>query len=379
MEVPFNKPYITGNEIKYMEECINTGKICGDGKYTKMVSELLEKTMNSKKILLTTSGTHALEMALIQLNLEEGDEVIVPSYTFVSTANAVLLRKAKLVFADIDEKTLNIDINDVKSKITKRTRAIMPVHYAGISCDMDELMKVARENNIFVIEDAAQAVYSKYKGKYLGTVGDFGCFSFHETKNYVCGEGGAISVNLDGEDSIERAEIIREKGTNRSKFYRGQVDKYTWVDIGSSYLPSDILSAFLYAQLEKRDEIYAKRKAIYENYYENLIDLQNRGILKLPVIPEFSTSNYHMFYVLCESEKQRDYLMAELKKMGITAVFHYLPLHTSPVGNRLGYDIGQLPVTEKVGATLLRLPMYASLSNDKQEYVVDSIKRILSV
>lgn len=377
MQVPFNVPYTTGNELKYIEDCINTGKICGDGKYTKLVNKYLEETLFANKILLTTSCTHALEMAAIQMGLKEGDEVICPAYTFVSTANPILLRGAKVVFAEIDEKTLNIDLDDVERKITDKTKAIFPVHYAGVSCDMDRLMDIAKKNNIMVCEDAAQALYSTYKNRYLGTIGDYGCFSFHETKNYVCGEGGAISINSADALAVEKAEIIREKGTDRSKFYRGQVDKYTWVDIGSSYLPSDMLAAFLYAQLEAKNEIFERRERVYNRYYEGLKDLQDKGIIKLPIIPDFCKSNYHMFYILCESEKQRDYLMANLKQAGITAVFHYLPLHTAPVGEKMGYKKGQLPITEKIGATLLRLPMYADLTDEQVDYVISNIKNLL--
>jgi len=377
MQVQFNKPYITGKEIVYINECINTGIIRGDGEFTKKVTELLQETMKSNKILLTTSCTHALELAVLETNIGPGDEVILPSYTFVSTANPIVLRGAKIVFADIELETLNIDLDDVERKITPKTKAIIPVHYAGVSCDMDRLLRIAKEKNIIVIEDAAQAVYSKYKDKYLGTIGDFGCFSFHETKNYVCGEGGAISINLEDQNMVENAEIIREKGTNRSKFFRGQVDKYTWVNYGSSYLPSDLLAAFLLAQLEERDTIYTKRKEIYEYYYKNLIDLEKQGKLRMPRIPEFCTSNYHMFYVLCNSENERDYLMSELKKKGISSVFHYLPLHSSPFGNKLGCKTGDLPVTERVGATLLRLPMFADLSKEQLDYVIESIKSII--
>lgn len=373
----FNKYYIGKNQYKYINDCFKRNKISGDGFYSKEVSKFIEQKFGTNKALLTTSGSIALDMSSILLDLKEGDEIIMPSYTFVSTANSVVLKGAKPVFAEIDEYTLNIDIDDVKRKITKKTKAIFPVHYAGISCDMDELMKVARENNLYVVEDAAQGVNAKYKDRYLGTIGDMGCYSFHETKNYSCGEGGALLINK-SEDFSKRAEIIREKGTNRSQFFRGEVDKYTWVDVGSSYLMSDILAAILYAQFEELESINSKRKRVYNLYYKGLELLQDKGVLKLPFIPEYSTPNYHMFYILLNSEERRDYLMNELRKRDIYSVFHYIPLHNSSMGKKLGYNKGDLSITENLSGRLLRLPMHNDLSNNDVEYIIKSIYDILS-
>ncbi len=374
--IPFNKLFLTGDENKYIEDCLKN-KISGDGYYTKQVHKFIEEKFKVKKALMTTSGSTALDMAAILLNLKEGDEVILPSYTFVSTANAIVLRGAKPVFADICEDTLNIDPKEIEKKITKKTKAIFPVHYAGVACDMDSIMHVAKKYNLKVVEDAAQAVNAKYKDKYLGTIGHIGCYSFHETKNYSSGEGGAILINGDGELS-ERAEIIREKGTNRSQFIRGEVDKYTWVDMGSSYLPSDILAAFLWGQFNKLDEIQEKRKNIYDTYLEGLKDLQNKGKIKLPIIPKHCTSNYHMFYILLNSEEERNYLINKLKEKEIVAVFHYIPLHTSQMGMKLGYKIGELPKTESLSTRILRLPMYPELKKQEVEYVVEQIVRVLT-
>ncbi len=374
-KIPFNKPSFTGSELKYINDSVSNQHISGDGLYTQKCSVLMEQKFNAKKILLTTSCTHALELASILIDLKEGDEVIVPSYTFVSTVNAFMLRGAKPVFVDIRLDTKNIDENLIEEKITPRTKAIFPVHYAGISCDMDKINDIAKRNNLYVIEDAAQGVNAKYKNNYLGTIGTFGCYSFHETKNFMCGEGGAIVIN--DEQFIERAEIIREKGTNRSKFFRGEVDKYTWVDIGSSYLPSDILAAFLYAQLESMDTITNTRKIIYNKYIEGFKDLEKEGRLLLPVIPENCLSNYHMFYILTEDETQRDHLISYLKKQEIVSVFHYVPLHSSPIGLNLGYRGGGLPITEDVSKRLLRLPFYNDLTNDKQDYIINNVTAFL--
>ena len=376
MKIPFNKPYTTGKELNYIQDSINRSKISGDGYYTKKVNDFIEKAFHTPKALLTTSGSTALDMAALLLNVKEGDEVILPSYTFVSTANSFLMAGTKLVFTEIKEDTLNIDTEDVKRKITSHTKAIVPVHYAGVACDMDAIMEIANKNDIKIIEDAAQGVNAKYKGKYLGTIGDIGCYSFHETKNYSCGEGGAILINKDKE-LIERAEIIREKGTNRSKFFRGEIDKYTWVDIGSSYLPSDMLAAFLYAQFEQLDGINNKRKFIFNYYSEHFKKLEDQGILRLPIIPEGRECNAHMFYILLNSEKERNDLMGKLKENGIHAVFHYIPLHTSPMGIKIGYRVGDLPITENLSGRLLRLPMYADLGEKELEYIVGEIYRIL--
>ena len=376
MKIPFNKPYTTGKEFNYIQDSINRGQISGDGYYAKKVNEFIEKTFHTPKVLLTTSGSTALDMSALLLNIQEGDEVILPSYTFVSTANPFLMGGAKIVFAEIKEDTLNIDPDDIKRKVTSHTKAIVPVHYAGVACDMDTIAEIANKDDIKIIEDAAQGVNAKYKGKYLGTIGDIGCYSFHETKNYSCGEGGAILINKD-KKLIERAEIIREKGTNRSKFFRGEIDKYTWVDIGSSYLPSDMLAAFLYAQFEQLDEINNKRKSIFNYYYEHLKKLEDRVILRLPIIPEGREYNAHMFYILLNSEKERNSLMDKLKENGIYAVFHYIPLHSSPMGIKMGYRIGDFPITENLSGRLLRLPMYADLGEKDLEYIVGKIYRIL--
>jgi dTDP-4-amino-4,6-dideoxygalactose transaminase len=376
MSIPFNKHYTTGKELNYIQDSINRSKISGDGYYTKRVNEFIEKTFHTPKALLTTSGSTALDMAALLLDIKGGDEVILPSYTFVSTVNPFLIAGAKIIFAEIKEDTLNIDPEDIKRKITSKTKAIVPVHYAGVACDMDAIMEIANKNDIKIIEDAAQGVNAKYKGKYLGTIGDMGCYSFHETKNYSCGEGGAILINKD-KQLIERAEIVREKGTNRSKFFRGEIDKYTWVDVGSSYLPSDMLAAFLYAQFEQLDEINNKRKFIFNYYYEHLKELEDQGILRLPIIPEGRECNAHMFYILLNSERERNDLMGKLKENGIHAVFHYIPLHTAPMGIKIGYKVGNLPITENLSGRLLRLPMYADLGKEELEYIVGEVCRIL--
>ena len=377
MKIPFNRPYLTGREIKYIKDSLNRRKLSGDGYYTKKVNEFIEKTFHTTKALLTTSGSTALDMAALLLNLQPEDEIILPSYTFVSTANSFLLTGAKLVFTEIKEDTLNINPKDVRKKITSKTKAIVPVHYAGVACDMDAIMEIANKNDIKIIEDAAQGVNAKYKGKYLGTIGDIGCYSFHETKNYSCGEGGAILINGD-KDLMERAEIIREKGTNRSKFFRGEIDKYTWVDIGSSYLPSDMLAAFLYAQFGQLDEINNKRRFIFNYYSEHLKELEDRKILRLPIIPEGRECNAHMFYILLDSEKERNKLMDKLKEKNILSVFHYLPLHTSPMGKKLGYKKGDLPITENISGRLLRLPMYADLKVAELDYIIKELYNIIN-
>lgn len=373
MDIPFSSTYITENEEKYIKECLYNGRFSGDGVFTKKVTKFMEKKFQCKKILLTTSCSTALDMAAILLDLKEGDEVIMPSFTFVSTANAIVLRGARPVFADIKQDTLNIDPSDIERKITQKTKAIFPVHYSGVSCDMDAIINLASKYNLKVVEDAAQGVNAKYKDKYLGTIGDIGCYSFHETKNYTCGEGGAILLNNDDEKLLSRAEIIREKGTNRSQFFRGEVDKYSWVDVGSSYLLSDILAALLLAQLEKLEEINRKRKKIYDFYYENLKELEKIGLLRLPIIPEECTSNYHIFYILLDSEKRRNYLMDTLKENGILSVFHYVPLHTSQMGKNLGYQYDDLPKTTDISKRLLRLPIYPGLDKRSLEYITTNI------
>jgi len=372
--ISFNKPYYTGKEIEYIEDTLKRNKICGDGYYTKKVSEFMEKTFNTKKALMTTSCSMALDMSCILADIKEGDEVILPSYTFVSTANSIVLRGGKCIFADIDPNTLVIDLEDVEKKITERTKAIIVVHYAGVSCDMVKLMEIANKNNILVIEDAAQAVNAKYKGKYLGTIGHMGCYSFHETKNYVAGEGGALLINIDDKTLIESAEIVREKGTNRSNFYRGQVDKYTWVKMGSSYLPSEMISAFLMAQFEELDTINNLRKEVFNKYYDGTRELEEMGKVRRPIIPDYNDINYHMFYLILNSEKERNNLLEYFKQNDIIGTFHYLPLHTSPMGLEMGYKEGDLPITESISSRLIRLPMYAGLTNEEVDKVLFHLK-----
>ena len=374
--IPFNKQNLFGKELDYIKDAFENGKVSGDGKYTKLCNKFMEDRFNSNKILLTTSGTHALEMAAILSEIKEGDEVIIPSYTFVSTANAFALRGAKIVYCDIREDNLNIDENKIEKLITEKTKAIVPVHYAGVACEMDKIMEIAKKYNLIVIEDAAQGVDAKYKDKYLGTIGDFGCYSFHETKNFSAGEGGAISIN--NPKYLERAEIIREKGTNRNQFFRGQVDKYTWVDIGSSYLPSDINAAVLYNQFENIEKINNKRKEIYDTYYNELKELEQEKKLRLPIINEFSTTNHHMFYILLNSEDERNNLMDFLKENDILSVFHYIPLHESKYSKK---EFGEykLPNTENLSRRLLRLPMFYSLEIEKVKYISKKIKEYFEV
>jgi dTDP-4-amino-4,6-dideoxygalactose transaminase len=381
MKIPFNRPYFTGNELKYIEDLFNSvqegessSHLSGDGKYTHKVQELIEMKFGATKALLTTSGTSALELASYALDLKQGDEVIVPSYTFSSTVNAILLAGARPVFSDIQKETLNIDPEDIRRKLTPRTKAIYPVHYAGVSCDMKQIMEIAEENDLNVVEDAAQGVNAKYKGKYLGTIGDFGCYSFHETKNYICGEGGALLINTDDQAIAERVEIIREKGTDRSKFFQGIVDKYTWQNKGSSYLPSDILAAFLYAQLEKMEEIQEMRMEIWNAYYNALKPFENEGQVSLPVIPYYAEHNAHMFYILLKDNETRNTFMNELRKKEVNSVFHYIPLHSAPFGIKLGNKEGDLPVTENISGRLLRLPLYAGINAEELEYLLSCLE-----
>lgn len=374
-KIPFNKPSIIGNELSYITEALHRGHISGDGAFTKKCHSFMQDKFKAKKVLLTTSCTSALEMAAILCNIKKNDEVILPSYTFVSTANAFYLRGARLIFVDIRPDTLNMDETKIAQIISKRSKAIVPVHYAGIGCDMDAIMDVANSNNLYVIEDAAQGLSTKYKDKYLGTIGHFGAYSFHETKNCICGEGGALVIN--DTRFVERAEIIRDKGTNRSKFFRGEVDKYTWVDIGSSYVLSDLLAAYLYAQLENLDKICNIRKVIFEYYYERLKSLEKKGVIKLPHIPSDCVPNYHMFYVIFSSGSERDRVMIKLKEAGIYAIFHYLPLHSSLMGKEFGYKTGDLPVTEDISMRLLRLPFYNTMARKEQDYVIDNLLKIL--
>ena len=373
--IPFTKTSITKLEKEYIEQALESNKICGDGSFTKKCTKWFEENNNIRNLLLTTSCTHSLELASLLADLKPGDEVLLPSYTFVSTADAVLLRGAKPVFVDIDKRTFNMDANLIEEKITSKTKAIYPVHYAGVSCDMDRILEIAKKYNLIVVEDAAQGVLAYYKDKPLGTIGDYGCFSFHETKNYVMGEGGAIIVKDD--EKFKKAEIIREKGTNRSQFIRGDVDKYTWHEVGSSYLPSDILAALLYGQLERADEIMEKRMRVWNYYNANLEELEKQGKLVRPYIPSYSKHNAHMFYIVLPTEKTRNNLMTKLKEKGISATFHYIPLHTSPMGQRVGCKKGELPVTEEYAGRLLRLPLYADMKQEEMEFVCKSIKEIL--
>jgi dTDP-4-amino-4,6-dideoxygalactose transaminase len=370
MNIPFNKPYFTGAEAKYVCQSVESGKISGDGVFTKKCHNFFEKTYGFKKVLLTTSCTDALEMAAILCNIKAGDEIIAPSYTFVSTVNAFVLRGANIVFVDSEQQTPNMDVTQIEALITPRTKAIVPVHYAGLACDMDALLSIAKKYNLYVIEDAAQAIDSFYKGSRLGSFGHLSTFSFHETKNIISGEGGMLAVN--DESLIHRAEIIREKGTNRSAFFRGEVDKYGWVDIGSSFLPSDIIAAFLFAQIEQLEAIQLRRKHIWEQYYNGLKMLEVKGFFQLPVIPEYATNNAHMFCLICESTVQRDCLILHLKEQGIMAVFHYQSLHSSNY-YRDKHDGRALPNSDRYSSCLLRLPLYFELSEIDVEKVVDVI------
>lgn len=373
--IPFTKTSITDVEKNFIMEALTENKICGDGGFTKKCNEWFKENCKIDNFLLTTSGTHSLELAALLAELKEGDEVLVPSYTFVSTADAILLRGATPIFVDIDKRTFNMDVNKIEEKITPKTKAIFPVHYAGVACDMDKILEIAKKHNLIVVEDAAQGVLAYYKDKPLGTIGDYGCYSFHETKNYVMGEGGAIIVKDD--EKFAEAEIIREKGTNRSQFIRGDVDKYTWYKVGSSYLPSDILAALLYGQLIRANEIMDKRMKIWNTYNENLEELEKKGNLIRPYIPEYAKHNAHMYYIVLPTEEIRNNLLDKLKKNGIAATFHYIPLHTSPMGIKLGYKEGDLPVTEEYAGRLLRLPLYADMTEEENEFICNTIKQLL--
>ena len=374
--IPFNRPSLVGKEMEYVAQAVANGHISGDGEFTKRCHRLLEETLGVKKALLTTSCTHALEMAALLLDIQPGDEVIVPSFTFVSTINAFVLRGARPVFADIRPDTLNLDEHKLESLITARTKAVVVVHYAGVACEMDEIEKIASRYGLAIIEDNAHGLFGKYKGKPLGTFGRFATQSFHETKNFSCGEGGALLLNR--AEDIERAEIIREKGTDRSRFFRGLVDKYSWVDVGSSFLPSDMLAAFLLAQLEERDRIQARRKQIWQTYYEQLADWAARHEVGLPTIPAHCEQSYHMFYLLMPSLEARQELMDRLRRAGILSVFHYLPLHLSPMGRKFGGQQGDCPVTEAISDRLLRLPMYFSLADHEQRVINELVSRTVA-
>jgi dTDP-4-amino-4,6-dideoxygalactose transaminase len=369
--IPFNKPSIVGNEFAYMSEAVKNGHASGDGPFTRKAHQYLQDALGVEKVLLTTSCTHALEMSALLLDIRPGDEVIVPSFTFVSTINAFVLRGAKPVFIDIKPSTLNLDEKLLEGLITPRTKAIVVMHYAGVGCEMREILEIARKHQIVVIEDNAHGLFGKYRGQFLGTFGALATQSFHETKNFISGEGGALVIN--DPRYTERAEIIREKGTNRSRFFRGQVDKYTWVDVGSSYLPSDILAAFLYAQLERREEIQGKRKRIWEYYQERLCNWASGHDVSLPAVPEWCEQAYHMYYVILPSLGRRQALIRFLKDRGIMAVFHYLPLHISDMGKTFGGKQGDCPVTEDLSDRILRLPFYNDITEEEQERVVKGI------
>lgn len=370
--IPFNVTPYVGVEEKYIHEAIESHKLCGDNSFTCRCNDWLSNNIGVARSLLTTSCTHALEMAAILCDLKEGDEVILPSYTFVSTATAFALRGAKLVFVDIRPDTMNIDENLIEEAITERTKAIVPVHYAGVACEMDRLLEIAKKHNLYVVEDAAQAIFSKYKGRSLGSIGDYGCLSFHETKNLSMGEGGALLIR--DADNAERAEIIREKGTNRSKFFRGQVDKYTWVDIGSSYLPSELNAAYLWGQLENYKTIQNSRMAAWELYFESLKELAANNRIELPYIPDQCEHNAHMFYIKTKDLQERTELIQYLKSKEIHAVFHYIPLHSAPAGIKYGNFFGEDKYTTSESERLLRLPLYYGIENSAIEYVCNQVK-----
>ena len=368
----FNVPPCTGNEIKYISEAIASHKICGDGNFTKKCDAWMEQRFNAKKVLLTTSGSTALDMAALMCGFEPGDEVILPSFTFSSTANAFVLAGAKLVFVDVRPDTMNMDEKLIEAAITDRTRAVCVMHYAGVACEMDTIMDIARRHKLLVVEDAAQGVMSSYKGRALGTIGDFGCYSFHETKNYSMGEGGAIVIN--NPDYIEKAEILREKGTDRARFFRGQVDKYTWVDFGDSYLPSELNAAYLWAQLEMADEINNDRLHSWHEYNEAFRPLREKGRLELPVIPDGCVHNAHMYYIKCRDLAERTALISFLKQRDILAVFHYVPLHSAPAGVRFGRFAGEDRYTTSESDRLVRLPMYYKLTEEDRNRVIAAVR-----
>jgi len=367
----FNKPYKSGKELEYIEDAILSGKISGDGKYTKKCRDFFSERFGFDNALLTTSCTDALEMAAILADIKEGDEVIVPSYTFVSTANAFVLRGAKIVFADSSVENPNIDVDKIDSLINQKTKVLVVVHYAGIACDMDRIIEITKKHKLLLVEDAAQAIDSFYKDRLLGSMGDFSAFSFHETKNIISGEGGLLVVN--NKEYIKRAEIIREKGTNRSAFFRGEVDKYSWVDIGSSFLPSDMTAAFLFAQLENLDSIQEKRKKIWQSYWDKLLDLEKEGFIKLPYIPSYATNNAHMFFVVCRNEKERNELLDLYKENEILAIFHYQSLHSSPYYKNK-HDGRELPYADHYSNCLLRLPLYFELGEEEIKRVTDVMR-----
>jgi len=369
--IPFNRPILVGNEMEYMRQAIESGHISGDGAFTKKCHAFLENELGLAKALLTTSGTHALEMMALLLDIQPGDEVIIPDFTFVSTVNAFVLRGAKPVFVDVRPDTLNLDESKLEAAITPRTRAVVPVHYAGVGCEMDAILEIADLHKLAVVEDNAHGLFGKYKGKYLGTFGKLAAQSFHETKNFTSGEGGALLIN--DAELAERAEILREKGTNRSRFFRGQVDKYTWVDLGSSYLPSDLLAAFLYAQFEQRERIQLHRKNVWDFYHQYLGEWAEKNGVQMPTIPAHTEQAYHMFYLLMPDLDTRQRFIMYLREQDIYSVFHYLPLHLSDMGRKFGGTVGDCPVTERVSDQLVRLPFYNNLGGVDLERIVDAI------
>jgi dTDP-4-amino-4,6-dideoxygalactose transaminase len=371
--IDFNRPFIAKNQIAYIQEAIQSGHISGDGQFTKKCHAWLENYLGVKKALLTTNCTHALEMSALLLDLKPGDEVITPSFTFVSTVNAFILRGAKPVFADIRPDTLNIDENQIEDLVNEKTRAVYVVHYAGVGCEMDKILEIADRHDLQVVEDNAHGLFGKYQGKLLGTFGTMACQSFHETKNISSGEGGALLIN--DENLVERAEIIREKGTDRSKFFRGQIDKYSWVDLGSSYLPSEIIAAVLYSQLEEADKIQHKRKSIWERYFQGLGEWAVESKIKLPTVPANCNQSYHLFYMLLSNLEERQRFIQYLRENQIYSVFHYVPLHTSAMGRKFGYHEGDLPITEEMSDRLVRLPFYFDLSEEDQDQVISVIKK----
>jgi len=373
--IPFNWPYMTGKELHYISEAHFNGKLAGDGPFTKLCHKWLEDNSAAARVLLTNSCTAALEMSALLLDIEPGDEVIMPSYTFVSTANAFVLRGAKPIFVDIRHDTLNLDEALISQAITDKTKVIVPVHYAGVACEMDTIMAIARKHGLYVVEDAAQGVMAKYKGKALGSIGDLGAFSFHETKNIISGEGGALVINRQG--FVEPAEIIREKGTDRSLFFRGQVDKYTWRNVGSSFLPGELIAAFLWAQLEDAEAITERRKQSWEYYHQSLFDLEQKGLIRRPIIPLECTHNAHIYYVLVESKDVRQHVLGKLKENEINAVFHYVPLHSSPAGLHFGKAVGPMHNTEQLSDQLIRLPLWIGMSQEQQNKVVECLKTAL--
>lgn len=378
MRIDFNRPPFVGKETEYIRQAVEGNKmICGDGPFTKKCSAWMKESFHTKEVLLTTSCTHALEMASYLAGIGPGDEVIMPSYTFVSTADAFVLRGATCVFVDIHPETMNIDETKIEEAITEKTKAIVPVHYAGVSCAMDEIMAIAEKHHLKVIEDAAQGVNAWYKGRALGTIGDFGCYSFHETKNYSMGEGGALLFQK--EEYLEKAEILREKGTNRSKFFRGQIDKYTWVDYGSSYLPSDMNAAYLWAQLEEAEKINQKRLSIWNFYHEELKPLADRGLIEQPFVPDYAEHNAHMYYLKVKDLETRTRLLAELKQQGILSVFHYVPLHSAEAGRKFGRFHGEDVYTTRESERIMRLPMYYSLSMEEAAEVVRALYRFFEI